>query len=252
MPFSNFHTHTFFCDGADSPEELVLEALRLGCQSIGFSGHSYVPFDDCCMSLSGTEEYKKNILGLKEKYRGRIKIFLGIEQDIFSPADTAGYDYIIGSVHYLFKNGEYVPVDESAAGLRRAVELHWGGDWYALAEDYYAAAAKLYDITKCNIVAHFDLITKFNQGGVFFDPSHPRYRTAALAALEALLKCPVAFEINTGAMARRFRREPYPEPFLLAALKNAGAPLVLSSDCHKRENLLFGFSAASKLLPSRK
>ena len=26
--FSNFHTHTVFCDGADSPEELVLEALR--------------------------------------------------------------------------------------------------------------------------------------------------------------------------------------------------------------------------------
>ena len=38
--FSNFHTHTVFCDGADSPEELVLEALRLGCPEIGFSGRS--------------------------------------------------------------------------------------------------------------------------------------------------------------------------------------------------------------------
>ena len=28
--FSNYHTHSLFCDGADSPEELVQEAIRLG------------------------------------------------------------------------------------------------------------------------------------------------------------------------------------------------------------------------------
>ena len=44
--FSNFHTHTILCDGKDRPEELVLEALRLGCPAIGFSGHSYAPYDE--------------------------------------------------------------------------------------------------------------------------------------------------------------------------------------------------------------
>ena len=34
MMFSNYHTHTTYCDGADTPEELVLEAIRLGCPEL--------------------------------------------------------------------------------------------------------------------------------------------------------------------------------------------------------------------------
>ena len=36
---ANYHTHTTFCDGADTPEEVVKEALRLGMTHLGFSGH---------------------------------------------------------------------------------------------------------------------------------------------------------------------------------------------------------------------
>ena len=48
---SNYHTHTAFCDGRDEPEAIVREAIRLGCPELGFSGHSHVPFDDCCLSV---------------------------------------------------------------------------------------------------------------------------------------------------------------------------------------------------------
>ena len=42
---ANYHTHTVFCDGRNTPEELVQEAIRLGCPEIGFSGHSYTSFE---------------------------------------------------------------------------------------------------------------------------------------------------------------------------------------------------------------
>ena len=91
--FSNFHTHTCLCDGKDRPEDLVQEALRLGCPALGFSGHAYAPYDgDYCMSPAGTEEYKAEIRRLQEKYAGQIRIYLGIEQDFYSPASTEGYD----------------------------------------------------------------------------------------------------------------------------------------------------------------
>ena len=83
----NYHTHTRFCDGADSPEELILEALRLGCPEIGFSGHSYIEGENWCMSAEGTEQYIREICRLKEQYRDRIRIRLGIEQDILSDID---------------------------------------------------------------------------------------------------------------------------------------------------------------------
>ena len=82
MAPSNYHTHTCYCDGADTPEELILEAIRLGCPAIGFTGHSYTPFDlSYCMTLENTERYNEEIPRLKEKYKGKINVLFGIEQD---------------------------------------------------------------------------------------------------------------------------------------------------------------------------
>ena len=60
MPLSNYHTHTAYCDGKDTPRALVEEAVRLGCPALGFSGHSYTAYDpDCCMSPEGTQAYRR-------------------------------------------------------------------------------------------------------------------------------------------------------------------------------------------------
>ena len=72
--FSNFHTHTVFCDGADSPEELVLEALRLGCPEIGFSGHSPLEEDTGSMTAQKVLDYCAEIRCLQKLYAGRIRI----------------------------------------------------------------------------------------------------------------------------------------------------------------------------------
>ena len=42
---ANFHTHSTFCDGKNTPEEIVLAALEKGFVSIGFSSHGYTPYD---------------------------------------------------------------------------------------------------------------------------------------------------------------------------------------------------------------
>lgn len=240
MQLSNYHTHSSFCDGKDEPEEIVREALRLGCPELGFTGHAHVSFDDSCMTTEGTEAYKREIRRLREKYRAQIRILLGVEQDYFSDLPTDDYEYVIGSVHYVLKDGRYLSVDESREAFLSHVEECYGGDFYAFAEAYYALVARVYEKTKCRIVGHFDLITKYNEDDVLFDTAHPRYRRAALAALDALADKPVLFEINTGAISRGCRRTPYPAPWILEELNARGAELILSSDCHRKEDLLFG------------
>ena len=42
---ANYHTHTTFCDGQNTAEEVVLSAIDKGFSSIGFSGHGTTPFD---------------------------------------------------------------------------------------------------------------------------------------------------------------------------------------------------------------
>lgn len=238
---SNYHTHTVFCDGKNTPEELVQEALRLGCPEIGFSGHSYTFFDESyCMSPEGTEEYRACIRELQQKYEGRIRIRLGVEQDYYSEEPTAEYEYVIGSVHYVKKGTEYLPVDESRERQQQVIRQYYNGDFYSFAEDYFETAADLYRKTRCDIIGHFDLIAKFNEGGILFDPEHPRYRTAADRALQTLLQTPVRFEWNTGGIARGYRTEAYPAENITRQICAAGKKPLFSSDCHEAARLLFG------------
>ncbi len=249
MTFSNYHTHTYLCDGKDSPEELVEYAISLGCPAIGFSGHGYTEFDTSyCMSIDTEKEYKEIILALKEKYKDRIKILLGIEQDFYSTRDYSDYDYIIGGVHYIEQNGKFYDVDAGREHQLKTISEAFGGDAYAYAEAYYKNVAELYSRTKCDIVAHFDLLCKFNEASDIFDTSHNRYTKAADTALASLSKHKVMFEVNTGAISRGYRTSPYPEPRILDKIKEHGNGILLSSDCHAKENLLFGFEAFKHLL----
>ena len=246
---AGLHNHTNFADGAASAEDMVRAAIEKGCTAIGFSEHSETPFDPPGGMKSGAfSSYRDEILRLKEKYRGKIEIFLGIEQDIFSPpADRTNLDFVIGSVHYVSENGEYFSVDESVESFERNAKQGFGGDVHAFAEAYYDTLSRIFDVTRCNIVGHFDLITKFNERLPLIDEQSPRYRAAALRALDALCKTGAIFEINTGATARGYRTAPYPAPWLLRAMRERGARITLSADAHSTDGICAHFSQAKRL-----
>ena len=242
MTRGDFHVHTTYCDGKAKPEAMVRAALKQGLPAIGFSGHSHTPFDESwCMSVPGTAEYRAEIARLKAKYGGKIAVYCAVEQDLFSDAPTDGYDYVIGSVHYLAADGAYIPVDESADILRAAAAEHFGGDLYALIACYYEHVARVHAVTGCGVVGHFDLITKFNEGGALFDESDPRYVAAWKAAADALLPTGALFEINTGAISRGYRTMPYPAAPILEYLAAKGARFLLSGDAHSPDGLCYGF-----------
>ncbi|MBQ7974646.1 MAG: hypothetical protein IJ300_03045 [Clostridia bacterium] len=53
----NLHTHSLYCDGKNTLEELTEAAIERGFSSIGFSGHCYTPFDSSyCMSIENTKK----------------------------------------------------------------------------------------------------------------------------------------------------------------------------------------------------
>lgn len=238
----DLHTHTTYCDGKDTPEEMVRAALDKGLSCIGFSGHGYAPYDlDCCMTREGEAAYRAELAALREKYAGRIHILCGVERDYWSEADAAPYDYVIGSVHYVKKDGALLCVDNTPEISRAAVEEHFGGDWYALAETYFETVSDVADKTRCQIIGHFDLVSKFNERERFFDERHPRYVAAWRAALDRLLPTGVPFEINTGAMSRGWRTAAYPNADMIGYIRDHGGRLVLSSDSHSKQTLCFGF-----------
>ena len=247
----NLHTHTTYCDGVLSAEEMIMAAIDAGGNSIGFSEHSYVFFDEeYSMSLEDTPLYISEINLLKEKYKGKIDVFLGMEIDYFTKEIPKGLDYIIGTSHHVKKEGIYITVDGWAEHMIKMNNEHFGGDFYALAESYYATVADVADKTNADIVGHFDLIMKNNVNGSLFDEMNPRYIDAAITAMEHILKSCRLFEVNTGAMFRRGVAEPYPSVNLLKELQKRGGEIILSSDSHAAESLYFKFNEMRDLVKS--
>ena len=83
MNIQNLHTHTTYCDGVDTPEDMIIAALAKGFDSIGFSGHSFMDYSDYLGCDDKTVEYRKEILRFKKKYEDKIKIYLGLEGDMY-------------------------------------------------------------------------------------------------------------------------------------------------------------------------
>ena len=235
----DLHMHTVFSDGKNTPEEMILEAIRLRLDTVGISDHSHL--DPCGMTLEATEEYHREIARLKEKYAGQIRVLCGLERDFISD-DFSDYDYVIGSVHLLtMPDGHHVSIDWTAEKQREGVEKYFGGDWYAFAEAYYATEARVVEVTKCDIIGHFDLITKFIEQEPAFDVHHPRYVKAWQNAVDELLKTGKPFEINTGAISRGYRTEPYPSREIRDYIRAHGGKMILSSDSHQIETIAYKF-----------
>ena len=245
----DYHVHTRFCDGNSTPEEVVQAALSLEMTRLGFSAHSYVPYDaGGCLTAESTPAYRAEIIRLREVYRDRIQIFLGVEQDYESGRPREDWDFVIGSVHCLPLGDGYVPLDHKAQILLGASQRFFGGDILSLCEAYYEKVGGIVEQTGCNLIGHFDLITKFLEQTPLFDVHHPRYVAAWQRAADRLLPWGIPFEVNTGAMSRGYRTAPYPAPEILQYLRDRGGTFVLSGDSHRAGDLCWDFDAQEERL----
>ncbi len=247
----NLHTHSTYCDGRDTPEEMIAIARSKGFDSIGFSGHAFTYYSNSptpITSLEKTEAYKKEITRLKEKYNDEMDLFLGLESDMYSGVDLSGYDYLIGACHYLKKDGRFVAFDRSAEYVRNVIETEFEGDGMAFAKEYYRQVALLPEYGKFDVLAHFDIITKNIEKDRFFDIDSKEYLTAAYESIDALRGKIPFFEVNTGAISRGYRTSPYPTLPLLRMFREAGFGAIISSDCHDANYLDCAFDMARELL----
>ena len=90
-----FHVHTYRCGHAQEiPDEKYIEkAVMLGAESIYFSDHAPFPEDPFGnrMKMAELDEYVKTLTGLKQKYKGIISVYVGLEIEYFPSFDDKGY-----------------------------------------------------------------------------------------------------------------------------------------------------------------
>ena len=242
------HTHSAFCDGKQPLAEMAAAAYDAGVRYYGTSSHAKTPtgWDEDETLPADPQEYRRAVLELRREYEGRMEVLLGIEMDGTSGELPGEFDYWIGSVHYLQgADGRYHAIDWDKPKLSACMNEAFGGDGLVMAEEYYRQVAAMAR-RKPTLLGHIDLITKLNGAGEFFDESAPRYRTAALEALHAVDPAVTLLEINTGAMSRKHRTEPYPAPFLLEEWHRMGGRVIITADVHHKDHMVYAYDQAAE------
>ena len=248
---SNAHTHTTFCDGKNTPEEMVQAALQKGFVALGFTMHSDSPFDPhYTITPQTVKGYLAEIRRLKEVYRDRITLYLGVEKDFYSHIDRQEYDYIIGSNHYMLDSatGVYHVIDWMPPEFQACLDQTFHGDVMALVQAYYDNIVQLVQQERPEIIGHLDLLRRCNVRGHFFDEEDPAYRRIACTAVERIAQVGGIFEVNTGGVYGGYLDTPYPSRFLLRHILEVGAPVTITSDSHCTESLDFYFPQAAQML----
>ena len=247
---SSIHVHSKLCDGKNTLDELAVTAWRTGLKTLGFSGHSHTPCDiEYCMTQSRTALYKAQVAKLKERYAGKLDILCGLEWDLYSDDDPTGYDYFIGSTHYVRgpKTGRYYEIDWREADLAACIRDDFDGDGLAVVEAYFDNVRQV-AARKPTVLGHFDLIKKINEGNKFFDESSPRYLAAARAALDAAFASGCVMEVNTSLVYRGYRQDFFPGEGALRAWREMGGEVVITADAHEAKALTFGYDEAAAQL----
>lgn len=260
----NLHTHCKYCDGNNTPEEMVLSAIEKGFTVLGFSSHCIYPLssdfyrtpnDDWHLRTKDIRTYTEEINRLKEKYASQIKILLGFEADYFKSQkvgtaipDKFVYtefkpDYLIGSVHFVNSEKGFYTVDNSTDTVKNdLIRLYTNPetgniDGRKAVCEYFQAQREMLTLGHFDIWGHPDLIRKRNDVLKFFDENESYYKEELQLTTKIAAKTGVICEINTGAIARKAMTDTYPSDYFLQLIHDAGIPVCINSDSHSVDTL---------------
>jgi len=240
----DYHIHTKLCGHAKGEmEEYVRAAIEKGLDEIGFSDHFplfHIDAPDLSMKMEDMPEYVQSVKELKEKYKDKISIKLGMEVEYTPEIEVRtrellknySFDYIFGSTHFL---GKWV-FDHPA------YKDEWKKrDVYEVYKEYFSTLGKMVVSGLFDVVAHPDLVKKFGH-------KPDRGLTEMYSRLAMLIaKHNMCLEVNTSGLYRPVK-EIYPSEEFLRICFDSGIPVVLGSDAHSPEEVARSFDKALSLI----
>ena len=237
-------------------EAYVEAALDRGVTELGFTEHLYrcheaapvlgrfweheaTPSDVASLSAQmvaedltlSLEDYVAVVLRAKD---AGLPVKLGLEVDFFPDTIDAvvellapyPWDYLIGSVHWI--GGWTIDAPHSLFEFdRRGVDQAWS--------DYFALEAALASSGAVDVLAHVDVIKKYNRIASV-DP-RPWYQAVVDAAAES----GTAVEVSSAGLLNLVN-EVYPSADFLRMFRDAAVPITLASDGHRPGEAGWGHS----------
>ena len=275
LPFGMWdgHVHSGWArhgrDPHDTTEAFVLEAVALGLTRITFTEHPLFPSGRIdpelhravYLSPQELDAYVRTVLGLRDRFAGRIDVRLGFEVDYVPGDPDFPMTYLsryapwvrdaVLSVHFLpgrsesstsplRRCGALFPLDVTAEAFRQDL-LSGPEDLSVVRSRYWRTVeeavreAQSWHTGIAWRIGHLDVVGKFTRALGPFDRARDHDR--ALRTLETIAEAGFALDVNASGIDVDERREVYPEPDLLREAMRLGVPLVYGSDAHRSRDV---------------
>ncbi len=234
---SDFHIHTEYSfDSEEKLDKVCESAISSGLSSIAITNH----YDHDGIDEGIYEEYlfekdMEDILRAKEKYKGRLVIFSGIEigqphilgDKKLSKIEALGYEFKIGSLHNLKNCFDFYYLN-----YKKTTDMYDRGI-------YNRYISELIEMTDCGFIDTLGHITYperyMKEAGKDF--VYSEFEEGFSSLFEKLAKSKVSLEINTSGL-RQGLSHTMPKIELLELYKKCGGEYItVGSDAHKAEHV---------------
>ena len=251
-----------FCEhAAGSLRETIEAAIAMGYQTFGVSEHApraeerfvyHTELEkgyDVDRLAREFDEYAAEVSKLAVEYADRITILRGFEAEVVPTAGYRelmpalfrrfGFDYMVGSVHYVNE----ISIDGPKSDFATSVESCGGLEAFCV--KYYETVAEMIAALKPHVVGHLDLVRRNAPPGA--DLSTAPIRRAADRALEAAREHGAILDLNTAGWRKQLGG-PYPAPWLVQRAAAVGVPFCFGDDSHSPGEVGAGIDEARAYL----
>ncbi len=217
-----YHTHTARCHHASGEdEEYVKAAVDAGVRVLGISDHAPMPYPDGYVSYykmtpDELDGYCSSLLHLREKYKDKIEILIGLETEYYPDLwekslemwRTYPIDYLILGQHFIHQEG----IDASPHPSTKKDRVTW----------YVDNVITTMNTGRITYVAHPDLINYIGDDEEFYISEIDRLIGEAIR-----LDMPLEYNLLGMATGRS-----YPNELFWREAARLGATAVLGCDAH--------------------
>lgn len=253
--WSNFHTHSSYCDGKGELSHFVKHAIELQVRSLGFSSHAPLPFDcNWSMKEESLPVYLREINTLKLS-KHEIELHAGLEVDyipsMISPNQFKHQlDFVIGSIHFVEKMKDGTPweIDGSHNSFLQGLETIFRNNIRDVIFRYYELTREMILSATPDIVGHLDKIKIQNLNNRFLSEDDSWYKSEIIKTIDVIQDAGTIVEVNTRGLYQQKSTTPYPSPWILEILCQRNIPVTISSDAHHPGDLINKFYATAELL----
>ncbi len=231
------HCHSHWCGhGEGEVLDYASLAAERGLTTLAFTEHfplssAFDPEGYLSVPAASMASYREDVERARAAYPD-LEIILGIELDyldaledrVFTPADFAPYELVLGSVHFVDGWAFDDPAQRDAWEEPGAPDRIWRRYfelWCDLAQD---------KSLPIDVLSHPDLAKKFGYYPAY--DLRPLYKAAA----EAVASAGRMVEVNTSGSYYRCA-EMFPAPALLEEFCRAGVPCTVGTDAHCPANV---------------